>query len=110
MATAFTLPAATKMNAINIVTSDALKGSFVPFSPLLKNRLNFIPGKAASFPRAWSVRGATIIAPRAEDIVEAANPSGIIICPPVAISDIINCSLINFSGEAECTSFRAINI
>jgi len=73
------------MNAMTQVIKEALNGSFVLPFPLAIKKLKFLKGNEASPPSACSVRGATIIDPMAEDIVEAANPSGITMGPHSAI-------------------------
>ena len=103
-ATISTSPNATKINAIIPITIDAFLGSLCPPSPFAKNLLANGSGKQRSMLKACNVLGATRYDPIAEDIVEAARPSGTIIHPNNAIFDIINWSESRASGLAEIAS------
>ena len=106
-ATTLTSPYATKIKLM-LVTIVELKGSFSSPTPLPIKLLILLPGKVLSIPIACNVLGATSIDPIAEDIVDAANPSGIIIEPKTAILLIISWSLNNSSGLAETDDFQII--
>src|SRR5680860_328783 len=86
VATAFISPRTTNTKAIMDVTSDACMGSLSLMFAAPNQWFICFDGKDLSRASAWSVRGATITEPRADEMVEAANPSGIIIAPPIAIS------------------------
>ena len=88
-ATAFTSPISTKKKAMMHVTNVALTGSpFLTFS-LLSQLFSLGMGIIRSAEMALSVLGATIILPKAEDIVAAARPMGII-GHQIAISPMIS--------------------
>ena len=89
-ATAFMLPSATKTNAITIVTSEALTGSLSDRLAKESHLLILSEGNDSSCARACKVRGATIIDPKAEDIVEKASPRGMKNAPPIAIFAIMS--------------------
>ena len=89
-ATKFTPPIKTKTNAIRAVKNVALKGSFVMPFPFAISLFNPLIGKESSIARACNVRGATIMDPIADEIVDAASPKGIMMGPNMAILLIIN--------------------
>src|SRR5659263_301396 len=84
-ATALTLPTETKMIAIISVTRVALTGSPSLLLPDASHLFSLMDGREASLARACRVRGPTMTEPSAEEMVDAASPSGTINTPPIAI-------------------------
>jgi len=76
-ATAFTSPIKTNMMAMTLVAIEALTGSFLSVVPLDNHLLRLLKGNTLSPPIACNVRGAIIKEPRADEMVAAANPIGI---------------------------------
>ena len=89
-ATAFTSPKTTKSMASAQVIREALKGSLSFFRKRLSHLLMRGRGKLLSLASACSVLGATMTDPSAEEMVEAASPSGITMAPYRAILPITN--------------------
>src|SRR5690554_4396018 len=89
-ATTSTPPIVTKIKAIRQVMMDEFTGSSSFFRNLLSHLLADCIGIELSSAIACSVRGPTIIEPKAEEKVEAANPNGTIMLPKSAISAIIS--------------------
>jgi len=77
-ATALTSPIKTKTKAITLVRIVAFLGSFFFGVPLATHLFTVSLGNTSSLPIAYNVLGATIKEPKAEEIVAAANPIGII--------------------------------
>jgi len=103
-ATEFTFPSATNTRAIISVTSELLIGSLSLSRPLASQLFICGLGKALSEASAWSVLGATIIEPKAEEIVEAASPRGTTQLPCIAILPITNWLFTRSSTFADITS------
>src|SRR5690554_5749739 len=106
-ATIFTSPISTKKNAIAQVMRVAFTGSPSPSLFLVSQVLIFLEGKDLSVAKVCKVRGATMTAPKAEDMVAAANPKGTTMNPNTAMSDIIICLLAKSLGLAETANLYA---
>jgi hypothetical protein len=77
-ATAFISPIPIKINEIQIVTSVAFNGSLFLEPPFARMLFMELVINILSAANAFRVLGATIIDPKAEEIVAAASPIGII--------------------------------
>ena len=86
LATKSTFPMLTKTKAKATVTRVAFSGSLFLKLPLANKEFRGAEGNISSAAKAFKVRGATMIVPRAEEMDAQARPIGII-GPQTAILD-----------------------